>query len=84
MVALQKFLYKPKQIEGILNAYTYISPGADPRVDKVLDSYVDHIINQDIDTAREESSMKESDKKEAGTNEKLLDMLTEIIKKIKL
>ncbi|GAB6009230.1 pentapeptide repeat-containing protein [Dysgonomonas reticulitermitis] len=87
MVILNKLLYKPKQIEGILKAYYYVSgdnKSVNDKINKVLDNYVEHIINQDIDTEREESSMKESDKKEAGTNEKLLDMLTEVIKKIKL
>lgn len=86
MVVLNKLLYKPKQIEGILKAYFYMSGdniSVNYKINKVLDNYVEHIINQDIDTDKEELSLKENDKKEATTNEKLLDMLTEVIKKIK-
>ncbi len=84
-VILQKVLYKPKQIEGILKAYFYMSGNnelVNNKIHKVLDDYVDHIINHDIDTNKEESLLKESDSKEANTNEKMLEIIAEITKKI--
>lgn len=85
-VILKKLLYKPKQIKGILEAYIYISGNNETsniQINKVLDDYVCHIINHDIDTDKEESRLKETDKKDASTNEQLITMIAEIIKKIK-
>lgn len=86
-VILKKLLYKPKQIKGVLEAYIYISgnnEASNIRINKVLDDYVCHIINHDIDTDKEESRLKETDKKDASTNEQLLNVITEVIKKVKL
>ncbi|MFG5859423.1 pentapeptide repeat-containing protein [Dysgonomonas sp. Shenzhen-Wh21] len=86
-VILKKLLYKPNQIKGILEAYIYISGNNETsniQINKVLDDYVCHIINHDIDTDKEESRLKETDKKDASTNEQLLNIITEVIKKVKL
>ncbi|NDV96455.1 hypothetical protein D0T84_16260 [Dysgonomonas sp. 521] len=86
MVILQKLLYKPMQIKGVLEAYFYMSGNnetTNKQINKVLDDYVSHIINHDVNTDKEETTMKNTDGKEKGLNEKVIDSVTNFIKELK-
>lgn len=86
LISLRKFLYKTMQIKGILEAYVYIADNEielKTKINKILDDFVNHIIDQDIDLDKEEEKIINTDKKETIVYKEAMNAIIDIAKSIK-
>jgi len=82
IVLLKKFLYKPKQIQGLLDAYVHLSKEENNEVkvkaNEIFDKYINHIICNDINIDNEEKNMNQEDGKEKSTQEAIAKAITDL------
>ena len=84
LVSLKILLYKPEQIKGVLMALVLVNEdkkSKEEKINKILDSYVATIIENNVNAEKEEDSLLKNEKKESSLYKEMLEAIMEVIKK---